>query len=296
MLAGIGLWIAPVAVRAVNTTVGDWSFLNSQNPGWSVSRTYTPTANGMQLGTVGVGEGMMSIAKPAALSFINSGVEMVFTGSNAVGNNQGYAFLSLYRDAGNPPRNTYGITATNFTSSGGRLTTSVNNNISGGGGGEIMTSTSLVNANFVGRHTMALVRFDDNTLKAYLDGAEIGNRTADAPSLTLGYIGVGANYFGGATYLPQGTRVERVRAFTFPSGGFNAGYLLVLPSGPVANAGNSTVVASPVDAVGTSFTTAIRDGSCQHHSGRQQTLRPSASTVTIREKDFLSICRRTCKM
>ncbi len=81
---------------------------------------------------------------------------MIFTGTNAVGNNAGYAYISMFCDSGNPPRNAYGITATNFTSSGGRLTTSVNN---GTTGGEIITSTPLVNANFVGKHTMALVRF-----------------------------------------------------------------------------------------------------------------------------------------
>ena len=224
------------------TIVGDWSFLNTQNPGWSVQRNNALTANGVRLGTVGVGEGMMSIASPSGMTFANSGVEMIFTGTNAVGNNAGYAYISMYRDLTNPPRNAYGITATNFTSTGGRLTTSVNNGTSGG---EIITSTSLVNANFVGRHTMALVRFDDNTLKAYLDGVEIGSRISTAPSLALGYIGVGANYFGGATYLPQGTLVERVRAFTFPTGGFNPNGLLVLPAAAVASAGNSTVVASP---------------------------------------------------
>jgi len=222
--------------------VGDWSFLNSQNPGWSLQRTTTLTASGIQLGSASVGEGMMSVAKPAALSFINSGVEMIFTGTNTVGNNAGYAYISMYRDGGNPPRNAYGITATDFTASGGRLTTSVNN---GTTGGEIITSSSLANANFVGKHTMALVRFDDNTLKAFLDGVEIGSRTSDAPSLTLGYIGVGANYFGGATYLPRGTLVERVRAFTFPSGGFNPNDLLVLPAAALASASTSTLVASP---------------------------------------------------
>ena len=232
----------PPAIPNV-TTVGDWSFLNSQNPGWTRARTTTLTANGIQLGTAGVGEGMMSVAKPAALSFINSGVEMTFNGSNTVGNNAGYAYISMFRDAGNPPRNAYGITATNFTASGGRLTTSINN---GTTGGEIMTSTPLVNALFVGRHTMALVRFDDNTLKAYLDGVEIGSRTTTAPSLTLGFIGVGSNYFGGSTYLPLDTIVERVRAFTFPSGGFSPSGLLVLPSAAVASAGNSSVVASPI--------------------------------------------------
>jgi hypothetical protein len=225
------------------TTVGDWSFLNSKNPGWSLQRTTTLTANGIQLGTANVGEGMMSVAKPDGLSFINSGVEMIFTGTNTVGNNAGYAYISMFRDSGNPPRNAYGITATNFTSTGGRLTTSVNN---GTTGGEIMTSTPLVNANFVGKHTMALVRFDDNTLKAYLDGVEIGSLATTAPALTLAFIGVGSNYFGGATYLPRGTVVERVRAFTFPSGGFSPRGLLVLPSAAAASAGNSTVAASPV--------------------------------------------------
>ena len=159
-LAWLCLWLAPGPARAANTTVGDWSFLNSQNPGWSVQRTYTLTANGIQLGAVAVGEGMMSIAKPAGMSFANSGVEMIFTGTNAVGNNENYAYISMYRDGGNPPRIAYGITATDFTSSGGQLTSSVNNGTSGG---EIITSTALANANFVGKHAMALVRFDDNT-------------------------------------------------------------------------------------------------------------------------------------
>ncbi len=258
-----------------NTTrVGDWSFLNFQTAGWSIQRTNTPTANGIQLGTAGVGEGMMSIAKPAGLTFINSGVEMIFTGTNAPGNNQGYAYLSMYRDAGNPPRNAYGITATDFTASGGRLTTSVNN---GTTGGEIITRTPLVNANFVGKHTMALVRFDDNTLKAYLDGVEIGSRTTTAPSLTLGSIGVGANYFGGATYLPQGTLVERVRAFIFPSGGFNPNDLLVLPAAAAASAGNSSVVASPTLVANNGVTTSticvtLKDASGNLLAGKAVTL------------------------
>ena len=225
-----------------STIVGDWSFLNSQNPGWAVGRNYAFTASGVRLGTVGVGEGMMSVASPAGMTFANSGVEMIFTGTNAVGNNAGYAFISMYRDSGNPPRNAYGITASNFTPAGGRLTTSVNN---GSSGGEIITSTSLVNANFVGKHTMALVRFDDNTLKAFLDGVEIGSRATTAPSLALASIGVGSNYFGGSTYLPQGTLVERVRAFTFTSGAFSPSNLLVLASAAVASADSSTVVASP---------------------------------------------------
>ncbi|MCX6879552.1 MAG: DUF2341 domain-containing protein [Verrucomicrobia bacterium] len=244
-LAGLGWWLAPVAARAGNTTVGDWSFLNSVDPGslgWAVDRNHVLTPEGIQLGTPGAQEGMMSGAAPAGMSFANSGVEMIFTGSNAIGNNQGYAYLSMYRDAGNPPRNAYGITATDFTATGGRLTTSVNN---GSSGGEIIASTSLVNANFVGKHTMALVRFDDHTLKAYLDGIEIGSRTTTAPALTLGYLGIGANYFGGSTYLPQGTVIGRVRAFTFPSGGFNADDLLVLPAAARADAAISTVVASP---------------------------------------------------
>ncbi|MEI6606470.1 MAG: DUF6288 domain-containing protein [Verrucomicrobiota bacterium] len=270
--------------------VGDWSFLNSKNPGWLLQRTTTLTANGIQIGTAGTGEGMMSIAKPTGLSFVNSGVEMIFTGSNTVGNNAGYAYISMYRDAGNPPRNAYGITATNFTTAGARLTTSVNNGTSGG---EIITSTSLANANFVGKHTMALVRFDDNTLKAYLDGVEIGSRTTTAPSLTLSNIGVGANYFGGSTYLPQGTLVERVRAFAFPSGGFSPSDLLVLPASAVASADKSSVVASPTILANNGIATAticvtLKDAGGNLLAGKSVTLASSrgstdtlvASTVT----------------
>ena len=86
---------------------------------------------------------------------------------------------------------------------------------------------------------MALVRFDDLTLHGYVDGVEIGSRTTDdTGGIPISSIGVGDNNFNGATYFPTGTVVERVRAFTFPAGGFEQNQLLLgaqtsLPRRPV---------------------------------------------------------------
>ncbi|MCX5653707.1 MAG: autotransporter-associated beta strand repeat-containing protein, partial [Planctomycetota bacterium] len=229
-----------LSARAGNNILLDHSFLNSVSPddlGWGIGRTWAVSEAGVVLGNPATQEGMMSIAAPSGLSFVNSGVEMRFIGTDAIGNNEGYAYISMYADQNNPPRNAYGITAANFSSTGGQLTQSVNNGTSGG---ELIDRMPLVNVNFVGEHTMALVRFDDNTLTAYLDGVEIGSRTTTAPSLTLQNIGVGANYFGGATYLPRGTVVSRVRAFTFASGAFDSSDLLALTLATVWSGNSST--------------------------------------------------------
>ncbi len=210
--------VSATPVHPTNTTVGMWSFLFSQNPGWTVQRNNTLTDAGIQLGEPGVQEGMMSIARPAGMTFTNAGVEMVFVGTADPGNNTPYTYLSMYADAGNPPRYAYGIGGNNTTAVG-----SLDQNINTGTGETI--SRVAVATNFVGYHTMALVRLDDNTCNAYCDGVFVGSRATTPALLNLANLGVGANYFGGANYFPRGTVVQRVRAFTFPSGGFNVNQL-----------------------------------------------------------------------
>ena len=211
-------------VHPANTSVGVWYFLNSVDPaslGWTVQRNSTPTDAGIQLGTPGVQEGMMSVVRPVGMSFTNSGLEMVFQGTGDPGNNTPYTYLSMYADSGNPPRYAYGIGGANTTAAG---TLDQNINVVNTGLGEQVTTVPVA-TNWLGYHTMALVRLDDNTCNAYCDGLFVGSRATAPALLALANLGVGANYFGGANYFPRGTIVQRVRAFTFPSGGFNASQL-----------------------------------------------------------------------
>jgi hypothetical protein len=185
---------------------------------------------------------------PKGLSFINSGVEMIFIGTATASNGDGVQYLSL-DNAGY--RCCFGLgapTGPGNSVSDGAAWLNQNYNRTGG---ESLTRTTVTGSGIqlLGRHSMALVRFDDLTLHAYVDGVEIGSRkTDDTGGIQISSIGVGDNNFNGATYFPLGTVVERVRAFTFPSGGFEQNQLLLgranqpaTPAGLTATAGNLTV-------------------------------------------------------
>ncbi|MEI7898982.1 MAG: DUF2341 domain-containing protein [bacterium] len=250
LLAACGavLGVAALPARAANTVVGDWSFTNSVNPGWSLERTTTLTPAGIQMGTPGVGNGMMTRRAPAGLSFTNSGVEMIFIGTATACNGAGVQYLSLDNTG---YRCCFGLgapTGPGDSVSDGTAWLNQNYNLLGG---ENLTRTDAAGSNIklLGRHAMALVRFDDLTLRAYIDGVEIGSRVTDSTgSLHIDNLGVGYNTFGGATYLPAGTLVERVRAFTFPHGGFDVNQVLLArtnapatPAGLTATPGNRVV-------------------------------------------------------
>ena len=193
--------------------VTNWDFTGSQNPGWSASRNYALSPDGIVLGMPGVGEGMMRIAAPAGLSFTNSGLEMVYNGGSAASTGEGIQYMSL--DNINW-RCCYGLGAQDLTTGPGWL----NQNYGLAGGENLSRSniTSVTGASFVGIHTQALVRLADNTLIAYLDGVEIGSRaTDDAANHPLVSIGVGDNNFGGSTYMSESTVVARVTAFVIGS-------------------------------------------------------------------------------
>jgi len=240
--------LTAVSARAQNTIVGDWSFANSLNPGWSLERTTTLTPAGIQIGTPGAGGGIIRHGAPKGLSFINSGVEMIFIGTATASNGDGVQYLSLDNSG---YRCCFGLgapTGPGNSVSDGAAWLNQNYNRTGG---ENLTRTTVTSSDIrlQGRHSMALVRFDDLTLHAYVDGVEIGSRTTDdTGGIQISSIGVGDNNFNGVTYFPLGTVVERLRAFTFPSGGFEQNQLLLgranqpaTPTGLTVSPGNRSV-------------------------------------------------------
>ena len=240
--------LAALSARAENTIVGDWSFANSANPGWSLERTTTLTPAGIQIGTPGAGGGIMRHGAPKGLSFINSGVEMIFIGTATASNGDGVQYLSL-DNAGY--RCCFGLGAPPGPGNSVKDGSAWLNQNYNRTGGENLTRTTVANSDIrlLGRHSMALVRFDDLTLHAYVDGVEIGSRTTDDTGrIQISSIGVGDNNFNGVTYFPLGTVVERLRAFTFPSGGFEQNQLLLgrtnqptTPAGLKVSPGNRSV-------------------------------------------------------
>ncbi|MEI7954179.1 MAG: fibronectin type III domain-containing protein, partial [Verrucomicrobiota bacterium] len=88
-----------------DSIVGDWSFLDSRNPGWHVERGWgrsaAATPAGMRIGTPGANppEGMINVAAPAGLAFVNSGIEMIFTAHDLGPANR--SFLSIRDRHGN---------------------------------------------------------------------------------------------------------------------------------------------------------------------------------------------------
>ena len=240
--------LAAVSARAQNTVVGDWTFTNSANPGWSLERTTTLTPAGIQIGTPGAGGGIIRHGAPKGLSFINSGVEMIFIGTATASNGDGVQYLSLDNSGF---RCCFGLgapTGPGNSVNDGAAWLNQNYNRTGG---ENLTRTTVTGSDIrlKGRHSMALVRFDDLTLHAYVDGIEIGSRkTDDTGRIQISSIGVGDNNFNGVTYFPPGTVVERLRAFTFPSGGFEQNQLLLgrtnqpaTPAGLKVSPGNGSV-------------------------------------------------------
>ena len=185
---------------------------------------------------------------PKGLSFINSGVEMIFIGTTTASNGDGVQYLSLDNSG---YRCCFGLGAPPGPGNSVRDGAAWLNQNYNRTGGENLTRTTVANSDIrlLGRHSMALVRFDDLTLHAYVDGVEIGSRTTDdTGGIQISSIGVGDNNFNGVTYFPLGTVVERLRAFTFPSGGFEQNQLLLgrtnqpaTPAGLTASPGNRSV-------------------------------------------------------
>lgn len=228
------LLLSAVPVRA-NTTVGDWSFLSSANPGWSLWRTATPTATGVQLGTVGGQEGGIYMSE-SGLTATNCGVEMIYTASN-VGDDY-RTYLRMYN----------GTEAVGLGTVGGNVFLSGWDSNFNPPSWEVSAAALVDGA----KHSLALVLLDDGTVNAYLDGTLLASRTGLSPTAALTTIGVG-NEISGGWYIPRGTVVERVRTFAFDSGTFDTADLLEVAAAGAVDPGTATVSASP--------TTVDNDGS-----------------------------------
>ena len=246
---GLAALLLSAAPAHANTPVGDWSFTSTLS-GWTSWRTTTLTGAGVQLGTVGVGEGGI-FNSGSGLTATNCGVEMIYTASNEGG---GYrTYLRMY----------------NGSESVGLATVGGNIFLNGWGDNFNPPSWSVGASGLVNgvKHSLALVLLDDGTLSAYLDGSLLASR-ADGklfPASALTSVGVG-NEISGGWYIPKGTLVERVRTFTFDTGAFNAGDLLLPAAAGAVDAATSTVSASP--------SAVAADGS-------------GAATITVTLKDAL---------
>ena len=206
--------------------VGDWLFLDSHNPGWHVERGWgraaTATPTGFRIGSDGARppEGMISVAAPAGLAFVNSGVEMIFTAHDLGPANRSY--LSI-RDRHGKGVGLGTVSGKLFLRAWGSENPPASREVD---------ATALVDGK---PHALALVCLDDGTLKAYLDGALMDSRKIALPSSPPATIGVGMELDGG-WYMPYGTVIERVRAFRFASGAFKPQQLLRVPPPAPASA------------------------------------------------------------
>jgi len=219
---GAGPDSAPVSATPApeaDNIVGDWSFLNSRNPGWVVERGWgrasTATPAGMRIGTAGAQppEGMIHVMAPAGLAFVNSGVEMIFTAPDLGPANRSY--LSI-RD-----RDGKGV---GLGTVSGRLFLRA-------WGSENPPASREIDASVLvdGKpHALALVCLGDGTLKVYVDGALLDSRNIVFPATPPVTIGVGMELDGG-WYMPYGTLIKQVRAFRFAAGAFNPQHLLRVP-------------------------------------------------------------------
>jgi len=236
-----------------NTTVNDWSFLGSANPGWTLRDTTALTAGGILLGDSALSKYGDMYNTASGLPASNCGVEMIFTANNNGGSYRSY--LKMYN----------GSESVGLGSVGGNIF------LSGWGDNFNPPSWTVSESALVNDviHSLALVLLDDGTLSAYLDGSLLASR-ADGklfPAAALTSVGVGTPLSGGWP-LPAGTIVQRVRTFTFTSGAFNAGDLLMPPAVGAVDAATSTVSASPA--------AVAADGS-------------GAATITVTLKDALGI-------
>lgn len=216
-----------------STVVETWNTSTGWDA-WTKARTWSiDEAGDIVLGAPGVQEGWMEINAPSALSYVNSGMEMTFIG--APNNDNDYMYLLMV--SWTNPREGFVLT----TRGGGTI--GETRQILADGVYNVTDWSSP--ANLEGLHTMAFVRHANGNLNAYVDGVLVGAMTdTTTPAAALQKIGVG-NQYSGSQYLPKGTVVTQVRAFT-----------VTPPLGPV-DPDVSTVLATPssVRADGSAFAT-----------------------------------------
>lgn len=236
-----------------------WDFTNSANPGWQRGRTTALTDAGIKLGSAvpdlpdhGAMVGMIYVGAPAALTYVNSGVEMTYYAPNLPAPTDGYEFLFMWTDT--TPRYGFGVLAGGGQLRGQARTQMINLSDSNWQ----VPIDPVLGVGLDGLHTMALVRNGDGTIDTYLDGVKVNTRTGAIPAAVKPqYISIGMNV-NGNMYMPFGSLISQVRAFN------------VIPQVKPVDPVRSTVVASPASA--------WADGSAV-----------SLITVTLRDADGLLV-------
>ena len=198
---------------------------------WDVGNTYDVYGNKV-LGTPGGSRGAMYLKDylPPEMSYFDSGLEVTYIGASdwPPGNAAWAEMFTWDDDAGNNPwpNGRKGFIINQDPGPGTVRTYAMTGDGSGPSQNWPATDT-------VGLHTMTLLRLANGDVQAYVDGVLVSTMTGTAdPIYALTRLGFGFEYTGNS-YVPRGTIVEQVKAFT-----------LSYPVGPV-DAGTSTVVASP---------------------------------------------------
>ncbi|MEI6607560.1 MAG: Ig-like domain-containing protein, partial [Verrucomicrobiota bacterium] len=249
----------------VVTVVGTWNAALNNWSAWQnwEANSYDVFGNKV-LGVKGGARGAMYLQDnlPSAMSYFDSGFEVTYIGSsdwppgraawaelytwdNDVGNNpwpNGRKGFIVNQDGGPGTVRTYAMT--------------------GDGSGP---SQDWPTTNTVGLHTMTLLRLANGDVQAYVDGVLRSTMAGTAdPAYPLTRLGFGCEYTGNS-YMPKGTIVEQVKAFTvsYPVG--------------APDAATSTVVASPatMTANGTdtsTVTVTLKDADGNRVAGKEVTL------------------------
>jgi len=190
------------------TILQTWDFEDSTYQGWTPNRRTYTTPAGVQLGSKvplladgGAMVGMMSSpALPAAMTWVDSGVEMRFNTPNVAIPTFELEFLTWVGSGGS------GFAV---HSPGGTSMETKEANPGANSSWAPLNSSALV-----GPHTLTLLRQADGTFKTYLDGTLINTMTATtAPASAPVHIGIGENEINGNAYIPIGTVVSKVTVF-----------------------------------------------------------------------------------
>jgi hypothetical protein len=246
----------PAVTEYVNgcTIVKDWDFTGSTLAGWASSRNTILTPAGVKLGAEipgvtdhGAWVGMIRIAPPAGITYVDSGVEITYYAPYGPPPTDGYEFLSMWTDS---PRDGFTV-----IKSGGApyLRGSAITRQQDRTDASWTIPTDAFGAGLDGLHTMALMRGADGNVKTYLDGVLVNTRPSADPSSALQWISIGWNV-NGNMYMPLGSIISQVRAFN-----------VIITVGAV-DPNTSTVQASP--------STLLADGTAQ-----------STITVTLKDVD-----------